>query len=139
MNVNHIQVNPGYYSCDCVDSSNPCFADGSCVVEERCPEFDKKCEKIFMMGLYVVKFILKWIRYFLCNHLDFISVAECPRLYNGAWCTHPGSEYSKKDCDGDGILDHICQDNIGRTGTISLSQDCKTTWPSGSIDSCSGL
>ena len=40
----------------------------------------------------------------LRNHLDLISVAECPRLYNGGWCTHSGSEYSKKDCDGDGRL-----------------------------------
>ena len=42
LNVNHIHDNPGHYTCDCVDSSDPCFADAGCVVEERCPESDGK-------------------------------------------------------------------------------------------------
>ena len=42
LNVNHIHDNPGHYTCDCVDYSDPCLADGSCVTEERCPESDGK-------------------------------------------------------------------------------------------------
>ena len=38
--VNHINDNPGHFTCDCVDSNNPCLADGGCVLEERCPESD---------------------------------------------------------------------------------------------------
>ena len=42
LDVNHINDNPGYFTCDCVDSNNPCLADGVCVVEERCPKSDGK-------------------------------------------------------------------------------------------------
>ena len=40
LDVNHINDNPGYFTCDCVDSNDPCLAEGGCVVEERCPESD---------------------------------------------------------------------------------------------------
>ena len=40
LDVNHINDNPGHFTCDCVDSDDPCLADGGCVVEERCPESD---------------------------------------------------------------------------------------------------
>ena len=40
LDVNHVNDNPGHYSCDCVESSDPCFADGGCVLEARCPESD---------------------------------------------------------------------------------------------------
>ena len=42
LNVDFIHENPGHYTCDCVDSSDPCFADGSCVVTQRCPESNGK-------------------------------------------------------------------------------------------------
>ena len=40
LDVNHVNDNPGHYSCDCVESSDPCLADGGCVLEARCPESD---------------------------------------------------------------------------------------------------
>ena len=40
LDVNHINDNPGHFTCDCVDSNDACLADGGCVLEERCPESD---------------------------------------------------------------------------------------------------
>merc|ERR1711997_135567 len=40
LNVNHINDNPGHFTCDCVDPNNSCLADGVCVVEGRCPQSD---------------------------------------------------------------------------------------------------
>ena len=39
--VNHVNNQPGHFSCDCVSFNNPCLEeDGGCVLEERCPESD---------------------------------------------------------------------------------------------------
>ena len=40
VNVNHINDKPGYYTCDCVDPSDQCLADGTCVGEDECPAKD---------------------------------------------------------------------------------------------------
>lgn len=40
MDVNHINDNPGFYTCDCVAPSDPCLADGECVPEAMCPGTD---------------------------------------------------------------------------------------------------
>lgn len=40
MDVNHINDNPGFYTCDCVAPSDPCLADGECVPEAMCPDND---------------------------------------------------------------------------------------------------
>ena len=40
-NVNHVNDNVGYFTCDCVSFNNPCLEEGGdCVLEERCPESD---------------------------------------------------------------------------------------------------
>merc|ERR1712154_745153 len=38
--VNHINDNPGYYTCDCVELDDPCLTDEVCVPEENCPDMD---------------------------------------------------------------------------------------------------
>ena len=35
--VNHINDNPGYYTCQCVVESDQCLSDGECVREDNCP------------------------------------------------------------------------------------------------------
>lgn len=40
IHVNFPATNPGYYTCDCVEPTNPCRWDSSCVAEERCPTSD---------------------------------------------------------------------------------------------------
>ena len=58
--------------------------------------------------------------------IDFIG---CVRP--SGWCIHSGSTYSEKDCDGDGILDPVCQDVYGQSGSRLSASGCKDTWPSG--------
>merc|ERR1719499_1504920 len=49
-----------------------------------------------------------------------------------AFCTHPGANYMFKDCDGDGISDHVCSDStLGHFGVIQSSKSCANTWPNG--------
>ena len=48
------------------------------------------------------------------------------------WCNHSGSTFLKIDCDSDGILDPVCQDDSGKFGSRLSASDCKDTWPSGS-------
>lgn len=50
------------------------------------------------------------------------------------WCTHPGSSYREKDCDGDGIPDAYCTDGKGLKGVISSNADCADTWPHGGCE-----
>ena len=66
------------------------------------------------------------------------QVLECVRP--PGWCTHTPinlsinlyrSTYYRQDCDGDGIVDPVCQDNIGQSGIISSASGCKDTWPHG--------
>lgn len=49
------------------------------------------------------------------------------------WCTHAGSTFMFKDCDGDGIPDPVCTDTTGRFGVLKSSQKCASGWPN---DSC---
>lgn len=60
--------------------------------------------------------------------------AECDRPVSkwGTWCTHSGSTHSYKDCDGDGVPDHVCSDVYGQFGVVETNNGCKSTWPSGS-------
>merc|ERR1712217_28865 len=43
---------------------------------------------------------------------DAGPVSTCARHYTckrpRSWCTHTGATYTQYDCDGDGILDHVC-------------------------------
>eukprot|EP00111_Clytia_hemisphaerica_P016961 TCONS_00050293-protein len=45
------------------------------------------------------------------------------------WCSHAGSTFVFKDCDGDGIPDPVCSDTRGSHGVIKSSQGCKDGWP----------
>jgi len=37
VNVNHVNDNPGFYACDCVDPADECLSSGDCVEEPNCP------------------------------------------------------------------------------------------------------
>jgi len=37
VDVNHINDNPGFYTCSCVDPADNCLSDGGCVAESACP------------------------------------------------------------------------------------------------------
>lgn len=64
-------------------------------------------------------------------------VVECERPSD--FCREPGSSYSHMDCDGDGILDHACIDDLGnKRGSINSLNGCKSTWPSAAIQWCRG-
>jgi len=54
------------------------------------------------------------------------------------WCTHGGSSYTMRDCDGDGIADHMCTDNRGQSGYKSSKNGCSDTWPRGRCGGFSG-
>jgi len=45
------------------------------------------------------------------------------------WCSHGGSTFLFKDCDGDGIPDPICTDSKGNFGVVKSSQNCRAEWP----------
>ena len=51
------------------------------------------------------------------------------------WCTHSGAVFSMKDCDGDGILDPICEDSGGNFGVIQSTKGCASSWPRGACKS----
>ena len=53
----------------------------------------------------------------------------CPRP--AGYCVHLGSKYYEKDCDGDGILDPVCQDEAGHFGILSSASGCTSSWPTG--------
>lgn len=56
------------------------------------------------------------------------SVCKKPAGY----CTGEDHEYVRRDCDGDGILDHYCMfQRMGQAGFISSSNVCTDTWPKG--------
>ena len=46
--VNHIYDRPGYLTCDCVSSNDPCLTDQQCELENKCPESDGE-----RTGIYV--------------------------------------------------------------------------------------
>ncbi|KAG2440005.1 hypothetical protein HXX76_004122 [Chlamydomonas incerta] len=56
------------------------------------------------------------------------------------WCTADGSRYTGTiDCDGDGVLDHVCVDVWGRgVGVISSGSApaCNDTWPTAPRSAC---
>jgi hypothetical protein len=61
-------------------------------------------------------------------------VMACPKPLE--WCTHSGTVYKNIDCDGDGLLDHYCEDLVeGHTGVIGSASSCADTWPSGTCAS----
>jgi len=66
---------------------------------------------------------------------DAGPVSTCARHYTckrpRTWCTHTGATYTQYDCDGDGILDHVCQDRNGGEGFLSSAAHCRSTWPRG--------
>jgi hypothetical protein len=48
------------------------------------------------------------------------------------WCVHSTAVYDvAKDCDGDGIPDPYCSDDLGRKGILSSKNACADTWPKG--------
>merc|ERR1712151_1024679 len=55
--------------------------------------------------------------------------AVCERP--AGWCTHAGARFDfKHDCDGDGVLDPQCDDDVnGHHGFISSKESCTSTWP----------
>jgi hypothetical protein len=54
------------------------------------------------------------------------------RPYDGTWCGQQGSKfYTIEDCDGDGIVDHVCRDDQGQIGVIQSSNQCADSWPGG--------
>jgi hypothetical protein len=50
---------------------------------------------------------------------------------DASWCTHDGSTYEFRDCDGDGMNDHVCSDTEGHFGVMQSSNLCLDTWPDG--------
>lgn len=72
-----------------------------------------------------------------CRYAAVHSVAAgtpCQRA--GNWCYGPGKVYTNTDCDGDGVLDHACDDTDGNRGTILSSTGCSTAWPAAAVSSC---
>lgn len=68
---------------------------------------------------------------------DSYVLATCARppateTYTG-WCSHEGSKYEYKDCDADGIPDHVCTDSAGSFGIIASGDSCVDTWPNGGV------
>jgi hypothetical protein len=57
------------------------------------------------------------------------------------WCTHVGSTYAEKDCDGDGVPDPTCSDTAGNFGVLMSSAGCADSWPTGEClsTSCGGV
>ena len=49
------------------------------------------------------------------------------------WCSHQGSTFMYKDCDGDGIPDPVCSDRNGNFGVIKSASRCTSGWP---LDHC---
>ena len=68
--------------------------------------------------------------------LNYFAFTVCPRPKG--WCTHSGSTYTVKDCDGDEVPDPTCSDSQGNFGIIPSSNGCKSTWPKGSCNGDSG-
>jgi len=76
------------------------------------------------------------------------SDSECPKSFPycdtickgcerpSGWCSHNGSTYESKDCDRDGIPDHVCRDTNGYYGVIQSSKKCASSWPYGQCKGC---
>ena len=56
-------------------------------------------------------------------------ILGCERPSN--WVTHSGNTYEFKDCDADGIADHVFSDLKGGYGVIQSSNNCANNWPNG--------
>lgn len=61
------------------------------------------------------------------------SVFGCQRPDD--WCKEPGSDYKQVDCDGDGVLDHVCQNGDQRSTILSLD-GCIDTAGRAPVNSC---
>lgn len=66
----------------------------------------------------------------------FGKAKECPRPRG--WCFGRGEKYRSYDCNGDGVLDHICTNNRGARGMI-LSPRCRSVWPKADRSLCVGV
>lgn len=61
------------------------------------------------------------------------SVFSCQRPSD--WCKKPGSLYQQVDCDGDGVLDHACQNGDQRSTILSLD-GCIDTEGRAPVNAC---
>merc|ERR1712048_112174 len=74
---------------------------------------------------------------FTCGLCGYEVPGSCARP--SGYCTHAGSTYEFKDCDGDGIKDPVCSDTSGNFGVIQSSNGCASTWPNGTCEKgCTG-
>jgi len=58
-----------------------------------------------------------------------LCIGHCPRPTG--WCSHEGTSFALKDCDGDGVPDPTCSDTEGKFGVISSNDYCSDSWPKG--------
>ena len=84
--------------------------------------FHTSNHKLNVLGSELLIYIV--IQYFIGG-----NIIECVRP--SGWCVHTGATYIKKDCDGDGLADPVCQDDSGQFGSVLSSNGCKDTWPYG--------
>ena len=59
----------------------------------------------------------------------FLVHLSCQRPVD--FCNQDGQIYGIRDCDGDGLKDHICEDSSGSFGVILSSDGCTSSWPLG--------
>jgi len=103
--VNHINDNPGYYTCDCVDPTDPCIADGVCRPESMCPSIDgsmfytttapEQCKS--WCNSHTAHWILK------CNFDMCGGCTECDLSYNQKsncmnWCNAHDAPWNPTKC-----------------------------------------
>ena len=63
-----------------------------------------------------------------------LAVEECDRPHSGCRVGH--DVYQNVDCDGDGILDHVCSTTINDNKWLVLSSEgCPSNWGTNSRDS----
>ena len=114
--VNHVNNQPGHFSCDCVSFNNPCLEeDGGCVLEERCPESDGESSGIHWHEFHKLNYLsLKTDQnciYILLNF--YISALKC---YQGT-----GDSAVMSSCSGSPTPDRCIKET--NSGVVTFACD----------------
>merc|ERR1712029_1214417 len=99
----------------CVSRKLPKDLEYKTLTSSRASWFDMEVQKFCVLALVA----LAW------NGIH----AGCPRP--SGWCSHEGTSFALKDCDGDGVPDPTCSDTEGKFGVISSNDYCSDSWPKG--------